>query len=49
MKQKIAAFMIGLGVLAGGFGLVSAADEYKFGVNPQNAVGINGIAGTDKP
>ena len=49
MKQKIAAFIIWLWVLAGGFWLVSAADEYKFWVNPQNAVGINGIAGTDKP
>ena len=49
MKQKIAAFMMGLWILAGGFWLVSAADEYKFWVNPQNAVGINGIAGTDKP
>ena len=48
MKQKIAAFMIWLWVLAGGFWLVSAADEYKFWVNLQNAVGINGIAGTDK-
>ena len=46
MKQKIAAFMIWLWVLAGGFWLVSAADEYKFWVNPQNAEGINWIAGT---
>ena len=46
MKQKIAAFMMGLWILAGGFWLVSAADEYKFWVNPENAQGINGIAGT---
>lgn len=46
MKQKIAAFMMGLWILAGGFWLVSASGEYKFWVNSQNAVGINGVAGT---
>lgn len=47
MKQKIAAFMMGLWILAGGFWLVSATgDEYKFWVNSKNAVGINGVAGT---
>ena len=49
MKQKIAAFMIWLWVLAGGFSFVSADTEYKFWINPQNAMDIKGIAGTDKP
>ena len=47
MKQKIAAFMMGLGLLVGSFGLVSADTGYKFWINSENAVGINGVAGTD--
>ena len=46
MKQKIAAFMMGLGLLVGSFGFVSADTGYQFWVNSQNAVGINGVAGT---
>ena len=46
MKQKIAAFMMGLGLLVGSFGLVSADTGYKFWINSENAVGINGVAGT---
>ena len=47
MKQKIAAFMMGLVVLAGSFGIVSADTGYQFWVNSQNVKDINGIAGTD--
>lgn len=46
MKQKIAAFMMGLGLLVGSIGFVSADTGYQFWVNSQNAVGINGVAGT---
>ena len=48
MKQKIAAFMMGLVVLAGSFGIVSAdTGDYQFWVNSQNVQAIKGIAGTD--
>ena len=47
MKQKIAAFMMGLGLLVGSFGFVSADTGYQFWVNSQNVKDINGIAGTD--
>ena len=47
MKQKIAAFMMGLGLLVGSFGFVSADTGYQFWVNSQNVTDIKGIAGTD--
>ena len=47
MKQKIAAFMMGLGLLVGSIGFVSADTGYQFWVNSQNVKDINGIAGTD--
>ena len=47
MKQKIAAFMMGLGLLVGSIGFVSADTGYQFWVNSQNVQAIKGIAGTD--
>ncbi len=47
MKQKIAAFMMGLALLVGSIGFVSADTGYQFWVNSQNVKDINGIAGTD--
>ena len=47
MKQKIAAFMMGLGLLVGSIGFVSADTGYQFWVNSQNVKDIKGIAGTD--
>ncbi len=52
MKQKIAAFMMGLGLLVGGFGLVSAQQGANtpnvtagFNINKDNSSNIGGIAG----
>jgi hypothetical protein len=55
MKQKIAAFMMGLGLLVGSFGLVSAAGSSSstsstppmgFGLNESYSSGISGVANT---
>ena len=55
MKQKIAAFMMGLGLLVGSFGLVSAAGSSSstsstppmgFDLNESYSSGISGIANT---
>lgn len=54
MKQKIAAFMMGLGLLVGSFGLVSAAGSNSststppmgFGLNESYSSGISGVANT---
>lgn len=52
MKQKIAAFMMGLGLLVGSFGLVSAQQGANtpnvtagFNINKDNSSNIGGIAG----
>ena len=53
MKQKIAAFMMGLGLLVGSFGLVSAQQQGAntpnvtagFNINKDNSSNIGGIAG----
>ena len=54
MKQKIAAFMMGLGLLVGSFGLVSAQQSQGggkpnvtagFNINKDNSSNIGGIAG----
>ena len=52
MKQKIAAFMMGLVVLAGSFGIVSAQQGANtpnvtagFNINKDNSSNIGGIAG----
>ena len=53
MKQKIAAFMMGLGLLVGSFGLVSAQQQGAntpnvtagFNINKNNTSNIGGIAG----
>ena len=52
MKQKIAAFMMGLVVLAGSFGIVSAQQGANtpnvtagFNINKNNTSNIGGIAG----
>ena len=54
MKQQIAAFMMGLGLLVGSFGLVSAAGSNSststppmgFGLNESYSSGISGVANT---
>ena len=57
MKQKIAAFMMGLGLLVGSFGLASAAGSSSstsstppmgFGLNESYSDGISGVANTGK-
>ena len=52
MKQKIAAFMMGLGLLVGSFSLVSAQQGANtpnvtagFNINKDNSSNIGGIAG----
>lgn len=53
MKQKIAAFMMGLGLLVGSFGFVSAQQQGAntpnvtagFNINKNNTSNIGGIAG----